>query len=197
MKKYIITFILLLSFSFIFAQESVQTENAVVEPKVMEPKNEIQFDIGMYPCIETLACVIGGFFCPIFEGCIALPTINIQYLRYLNSYNALGTTFSFGVPMIYDLEYEKSLILYGAIMAKYRRIYKNSENAKLYGDIGLGFELYYLLVGKDFELIPIPMLAANIVPLGMWFGFNKFFGTIEFSVGTEGSFVTLGCGFRF
>ena len=99
--------------------------------------------------------------------------------------------------MIYDLEYEKSLILYGAIMAKYRRIYKNSENAKLYGDIGLGFELYYLLVGKDFELIPIPMLAANIVPLGMWFGFNKFFGTIEFSVGTEGSFVTLGCGFRF
>lgn len=187
MKKIIALCVLLLSLPVLFAQESEQTENVV-----SESKNEIQFDIGMFPFIESIIGEINGLF-KSSSADIPLPTINIQYLRYLDSHNALGGTFSFGVPKIRVTEDENFCSLYGAIMAKYRGIYMDKKNIKLYGDIGLGFELFYFANNEKFS----PSFAANIVPLGIWFGSNKFFGTAELSLGTEGSIATLGCGFRF
>ena len=69
----------------------------------------------------------------------------------------------------------------------------NKEKIKLYGEIGVGGELLFTITN--------PILTGNLAfhasPIGIWFGSEKIFGTMELTIGTEGTFATLGIGTRF
>ena len=72
-----------------------------------------------------------------------------------------------------------------------QKYYMNKEKIKLYGEIGMGGEL--LLASDKEKDFMAPFFSGSIVPLGIWFGSDKFFGTTEITFGSEGSFLTLGC----
>ena len=60
-----------------------------------------------------------------------------------------------------------------------------------YGEVGLGSDLFV----SDSEVFPF--FAGHLSPIGIRFGSDKFFGNTELGIGTEGSLLLLGCGFRF
>ena len=78
---------------------------------------------------------------------------------------------------------------------KIRGIYFDKEKIKLYGELGFGGELLFSKIEE--EKFFLPFISESIVPFGIWFGSDKLFGTAELAWGSEGSVVTLGCGFRF
>ena len=179
-KKLLISLLLIMCFS-VFANRP-QDQNF--------KKNEIQLKTGIFPYVES---VISGFAQINNEGePIMLPVISAEYLRYINPKNGLGATFTIGTP--YGNFSSGSLnITFAALQFTYRGIYMNKEKIKLYGEIGVGGELLFTITN--------PILNGNFAfhasPIGIWFGSEKIFGTMELTIGTEGTFATLGIGTRF
>ena len=188
MKKIFIFVCILCFFTFSLVAQDNLSQKVETEEKL----NEIQFKIGMFPYIETLVCglsTIGST-----GNDIILPSLTVQYLHYVTPRIGLGAAFTTGIPVAIIGEDNLALI-YTALQLKFRGIYMNKEKIKLYGEVGMGGEL--LLASDKEKDFMSPFFSGSIVPLGIWFGSDKFFGTTEITFGSEGSFLTLGCGFRF
>ena len=178
MKKLITIFVCVFVFSnFIVAQENV--------------KNEISLKCGMLPILEYGFSLMSVNVPQEEMEHISLPTLSVEYLRYLNSKNALGFTFSYGCPVINVSKNPTLVTSYFALQGKYRFVYLSKENFNLYGEVGLGSDLF--INNSDV----FPFFAGQLSPIGISFGSDKFFGNAEIGIGTEGSFLLFGCGFRF
>ena len=172
----------------VFAQNQLeeQTETLPID------KNELQFKIGMFPYTESLIGAligIGGS-----GEFIYLPSLSVQYLYYVDHQVGIGASFSVGAPVISTGEYFSNII-YTSLQFKIRGIYFDKEKIKLYGELGLGGELLFSKIEE--EKFFSPFISGSIVPFGIWFGSEKIFGTTELSFGSEGTILTVGCGFRF
>ena len=178
MKKIvcILGFILVLS-NFVVAQENA--------------KNEISFKCGIFPILEYGFSLMSVNVPQEKMEHISLPTFSVEYLRYLNSKNALGFSVSYGCPVINVSKNPTLVTSYFALQGKYRFVYLSKENFNLYGEVGLGSDLFI----SDYDVFPF--FAGQLSPIGISFGSDKFFGNAEIGIGTEGSFLLLGCGFRF
>ncbi len=153
-------------------------------------KNEIQFKLGMFPYIESVVSAFGQIN---NEGKpIMMPVITAEYLHYLNSRNGIGTSFTLGTPYV-CFGKDNVNVSYAGLRFTYRGIYMNQPNIKLYGEVGLGAEILFTFTESMFE----PFISATVSPLGLWFGSDKIFGTVEVTIGSEGTFATLGIGTRF
>ena len=172
----------------VFAQAQIeeQTETLPIN------KNELQFKIGMFPYTESLIGAligIGGS-----GEFIYLPSLSVQYLYYVDHQVGIGASFSVGAHVISTGEYFSNII-YTSLQFKIRGIYFDKEKIKLYGELGLGGELLFSKIEE--EKFFSPFISGSIVPFGIWFGSEKIFGTTELSFGSEGTILTVGCGFRF
>ena len=174
--------ICILSFILVFSNFVVAQENA---------KNEISFKCGMFPILEYGFSLMSVNVPQEEIEYISLPTFSVEYLRYLNSKNALGFSFSYGLPVINVSKNPALVTSYFALQGKYRFVYLNKENIKLYGEFGLGADLFL----SDSDVFPF--FAGQLSPIGISLDSDKFFGNAEIGIGTEGSFLLLGCGFRF
>ena len=189
MKKIIIFLCIFFVCCFsVFAQAQIeeQTETLPID------KNELQFKIGMFPYTESLIGAligIGGS-----GEFIYLPSLSVQYLYYVDPQVGIGASFSVGAPVISTGEYFSNII-YTSLQFKIRGIYFDKEKIKLYGELGLGGELLFSKIEEEKFLAPF--ISGSIVPFGIWFGSEKIFGTTELSFGSEGTILTVGCGFRF
>ena len=181
LKKFIIVLCMIFICCFtVLAQE--QTES----------KNELQLKMGMLPYAES---IIGALASIGNSGdSFALPVFSAQYLHYVKPRIAIGTTFSTGVPIIVTGEY-KSSVMYTSLQFKFRGIYSDKEKIKLYGEFGLGGELLFSLI-KENDFFS-PFISGSLVPFGIWFGSDKLFGTAEVALGSEGTLLTVGCGYRY
>ena len=178
MKKLITIFVCVLVLSnFVVAQENT--------------KNEISFKCGMLPILEYGFSLMSVNVPQEEIEYISLPTFSVEYLRYLNSKNALGFSFSYGFPVINVSKNPALVTSYFALQGKYRFVYLNKENIKLYGEVGLGADLFL----SDSDVFSF--FAGQLSPIGISFGSDKFFGNAEIGIGTEGSILLFGCGFRF
>ena len=177
MKKLIAIFIccFVLS-SFVVAQESFE--------------NEILLKVGMIPFAEYGFAGMGTNNPTEKISYFTLPTISVEYLRYVNTKNALGFSFSYGCPVVVTSP-SKFSTMYWALQGKYRLVYFQKSNFNLYGELGLGCDLF--LSESDI----FPFFAGQLSPLGISFGKDKLFCNAEIGIGTEGSILLLSCGFRF
>ena len=153
--------------------------------------NEFQGKLGMVPYFETVYSSLVGMYNT--KPFIPLPVVTLEYLHYLNSKNALGTSFSIGAPLV-SFSSDDWNAFHAGLRFTYRRIYFAKEKIKLFGEIGLGAELFYMT--GDSEKFQ-PWFSACVSPLGLWFGSDNLFGTAELAFGSEGSLLTLGLGKRF
>ena len=176
MKKTLAIFLLALMTFSVFANE--------------EPKNEFQVKMGLFPYIESIICAFGQINNEGEET--MLPVITAEYLRYVNSRNGIGFSFTYGTPYATFGE-GNSNISYAALGFTYRGIYMNKENVKLYGELGVGGELLFSIKNPMCQ----PLWSFHVSPLGIWFGSEKCFGTAEITFGSEGLATTLGIGTRF
>lgn len=157
-----------------------------------QTKNELHFKMGMFPYTES---IVGSLASIGNTGdSFALPVFSVQYLYYVDPPVGLGASFSTGVPIVVTGEYNTS-IMYTSLQFKIRGIYFDKEKIKLYGELGLGGELLFSKIEEEKFLAPF--ISGSIVPFGIWFGSEKIFGTTELSFGSEGTILTVGCGFRF
>lgn len=147
-------------------------------------KNELQFKTGIYPFIGLI--MPGGIFTN--AKVEYAPIMTFDYLNYLTKHIGFGCSFTGGTPIYVDSK--KTSIL--SFKGDFRGIYLSREKLRLYGEIGLGATILFE-EGYSPSLLP----AFNIVPLGIQFGTELFFGIAEVALGIEGSFLTLGCGLRF
>ena len=178
MKKLITIFVCV----FVLSNFVVAQENA---------KNEVSFKCGMFPIFEYGFSLMSVNVPQEEMEHISLPTFSVEYLRYLNSKNALGFSFSYGCPVINVSKNPALVTSYFALQGKYRFVYFSKENFNLYGEVGLGADLFI----SDSDVFPF--FAGQLSPIGISFGSDKFFGNAEIGIGTEGSILLLGCGFRF
>lgn len=189
LKKVIIILCILFICAFsVLAQEQKETQSETFSSN----KNELQFKIGMFPYTESLIGAligIGGS-----GEFIYLPSLSVQYLYYVDPQVGIGASFSVGAPVISTGEYFSNII-YTSLQFKIRGIYFDKEKIKLYGELGLGGELLFSKIEE--EKFFSPFISGSIVPFGIWFGSEKIFGTTELSFGSEGTILTVGCGFRF
>ena len=186
LKKFIIALCIVFICCFSVLAQEQETET------LSENMNELQFKIGMFPYAESLIGAligIGGS-----GEFIYLPSLSVQYLYYLDPQVGIGASFSVGAPVISSGEYFSNII-YTSLQFKIRGIYFDKEKIKLYGELGFGGELLFSKIEE--EKFFLPFISESIVPFGIWFGSDKLFGTAELAWGSEGSVVTLGCGFRF
>ena len=155
-----------------------------------EPQNEFQVKIGLFPYVESVICAFGQIN---NDGePIMLPVITAEYLRYVNSRNGIGFSFTYGTPYA-TFGGENANMSYASLGFTYRGIYMNKENVKLYGELGVGGELLFSIKNPMCQ----PLWSFHVSPLGIWFGSDKFFGTAELTFGSEGLATTLGIGTRF
>ena len=71
-----------------------------------------------------------------------------------------------------------------------------SEKIKLYGEVGLGAEVFYMMWEEpDYKFQP--WISASVSPIGIWWGSDDLFGTAELTIGSEGTVATIGIGKRF
>lgn len=177
MKKLITIFLccFVLS-SFVVAQESYE--------------NEILVKVGMIPFAEYGFAGMGTNNPTEKISYFTLPTISVGYLRYVNEKNALGISLSYGCPVVVTSP-TKFATMYWALQAKYRLVYLQKKYFNLYGELGLGCDLF--LSNSDV----FPFFAGQFSPLGISFGKDKLFCNVEIGIGTEGSVLILSCGYRF
>lgn len=193
MKKVLFSVVIFFMSSLLFAQNSE------------EKAKEILFRAGDFPLLES-------FYVPFIKedlGVISkdklpktkvlyLPTLSLDYMYYNFSEKNLGLGFSvgFGIPewrkktsenvIEYDVTYQLT------ILAKTRYIMLKKEKIRLFGELGLGFS--WFIARNRFN----PMLyAGKFTPIGIMFGSKDIFGSAELSLGSEGSTLVVGCGWRF
>ena len=189
LKKIIIALCMIFICCFtVLAQDQLEEKNEILSAN----KNELQLKLGMFPFTES---IIGALASIGNSGdSIYLPALSVQYLYYVNPRIGIGSTISTGVPVIITGEY-KSSIMYTSLQFKFRGIYVDKEKIKFYGEVGLGGELFFSLI-KENEFFA-PFISGSFVPFGVWFGSDKLFGTTELAFGSEGTILTVGCGFRY
>ena len=66
------------------------------------------------------------------------------------------------------------------------------EKIRLFGELGFGFS--GLIARNRFNPMPF---AGKFTPIGIMFGSKDIFGSAELSLGSEGSTLVVGCGWRF
>ena len=189
MKKFIIILCITFICTFSVLAQNQQEEKTETLPQT---KNELHFKIGMFPYTESIIVALANM--ETSGDFIYTPSVSVQYLRYIKPRIGIGTTFSTGLPII-AIDENKTDIMYTALQFKFRGIYFDKENIKLYGEVGFGGELLFSIT-KEREVLA-PFYAGSIVPLGIWFGSDNLFGTAELTFGSEGSILTIGCGFKF
>lgn len=168
-------------------------------------KNEIRFKAGMLPAVEFFAGVFTSAFSSIGDesdsdgGVKTLPSFTAEYLRSLSPRNAVGASVSFGMPAFSRVTRngrdELNRLVYTAVQFKYRFVYMDKTAVKLYGGAGLGGELFISSANGSRSVTPF--VAFQLVPIGISFGGERFFGTAEVAAGSEGSLLVLGAGLRF
>lgn len=167
-------------------------------------KNEIQFKVGMFPAVEFFAGVFTSAFSSIGneseDGSMKIiPSFTFEYLRNVTPKNAIGASVSWGMPAFANIvrngEETFNSLMYVSLQFKYRRIYMDRPSVKLFGAVGLGGEVFIPTGTEDSRASPF--VAFQLTPFGVWFGGEKFFGTAEVTVGSEGSMLTVGGGYRF
>ena len=189
MKKFFIFLCILFICSFsILAQEQIEEKNEVLSTN----KNELQFKMGMLPYAESIVGALASI--GNSGDDFSLPVLSAQYLHYVKPRIAIGTTFTTGVPIVVTGEY-KSSIMFTSLQFKFRGIYSDKEKIKLYGELGLGGELLFSIIKEN--VFFSPFVSGSLVPLGIWFGSDELFGTAELTIGSEGTLLTVGCGFRY
>lgn len=164
----------------IFANESVESK-----------KNEIQVKMGMFPYFESVISSLVHM--NDVGSIIPMPVFTVEYLNYLNSKNGIGASLTIGSPLVSFEASDYNTIYVGASF-KYRGIYMETEKIKLYGEVGLGAEI--LCVPKAEEKFQ-PFFSASVSPIGIWWGSDDLFGTVELTIGSEGTYATIGIGKRF
>ena len=192
----ILVFLLLANFVFTQTEENIQK------------KNEIQIKVGALPALELFLGTFVSAFTAIGDAIdnkdneqenFTLPTISVEYFRRLDTRNAIGASVSWGTPTynISTSENEKKSngISYVSAMFKYRYSYLVKDSFYLFGGLGLGAEAIYSF-GAETDSV-IPCVALQGTPIGIGFGSDRFFGTAELTIGSEGSILTLGGGIRF
>lgn len=185
MKKFILVIMLILCISSLFATESEQ----------ISKKNELSFKVGYLSPVEYIVLGLSTISHAVDEDTkdFSLPSLSVEYLYYVNNNIGLGGTFTYGIPALCVGETSTSMGQFVALQGTFRVNYANLNKVKLYGELGLGAEL---LINPRIDLCR-PFFAAHFSPIGILFGTEKFFGTIECTLGTEGCCATAGCGFRF
>jgi hypothetical protein len=181
-------FIIILCITFICTLSVLAQNNENLSAN----KNELQIKLGMIPYTESIIVALANM--ETSGDFIYTPSVSVQYLHYIKPRIGIGTTFSTGLPII-AIDENKTDIMYTALQFKFRGIYFDKENIKLYGEVGFGGELLFSIT-KEREVLA-PFYAGSIVPLGIWFGSDNLFGTAELTFGSEGSILTIGCGFKF
>lgn len=195
----IITLCLLSNFIFANTDDEIQR------------KNELQIKVGALPAVEMLIGTLVSAFSAIGESIAddggnlethTLPTISLEYMHRLDDINAIGASVSWGTPAYNVIEKpegkEKKGISYVSAMFKYRASYVTRENFYLYGGLGIGAEVLYSFgLEAEAENSLVPCVAIQGTPVGIWFGGDRVFGTLELSIGSEGSGFILGGGIRF
>lgn len=166
----------------IFANESVESK-----------KNEIQVKMGMFPYFESVFSALVHM--NDSGAIIPMPVFTVEYLNYLNSKNGIGASLTIGSPLVSFEASDYNTIYVGASF-KYRRIYMETEKIKLYGEVGLGAEVFYMMWEEpDYKFQP--WISASVSPIGIWWGSDDLFGTAELTIGSEGTVATIGIGKRF
>ena len=90
------------------------------------------------------------------------------------------------------------LILYYVSMTfKYRFTYWQNSRVRLYGSAAIGCELFFIKTERDEENYMQRYGSFQNVGFGVQFGGDTMFGVAELGVGTEGSLLVLGAGFKF
>jgi len=181
MKKFIMIIMLMVCFCSLFATEKLSPKN-----------NELSFKIGVFPYIETVMTSLLVLGHKNVTDTLLLPIVTTKFLHYVNPYHAFGGALTLGSPVA---SYGESIgiIPCFSLQGIYQGIYLNKEKIKLYGELALGFELFFDIPTKSLA----PFFAAYVAPIGIWFGSEKFLGTAELGIGTQGTGILLGCGFRF
>lgn len=111
---------------------------------------------------------------------LSIPAFTVDYTYNITARHAIGGTFSL-------------FLIVPSTMFKYRFTYKQTPKVRMYGSVALGARsLAYINIG-GFPLFP----SAQLVPFGVQFGGGKGFFVMETGIGTEGSLLILGGGFRF
>lgn len=180
MKKIAFCVLLILISLFVFAENS----NDFM-------KNEIQLKVGYFPYIETVVTALSTIGSEA-DRLLYLPSFSIEYLRYASSRIGFGGTITYGIP-VYVAGIQNEAASYVSLQGTCRCIYLDKSKIKLFGEFGLGGEV---LFNRKNNFIA-PFVSYHLSPIGIWFGSDKIFGTTELTFGSEGSFATLGIGFRF
>ena len=193
MKKVLFSAVIFCMSSLLFAQNSE------------EKAKEILFRVGEFPLLES-------FYATFVKGdpgliskdelsetkVLYLPTLSLDYMYYKFSEKNFGLGFSvgFGIPewrkktsenvIEYDVTYQLT------ILAKTRYIMLKKEKIRLFGELGFGFS--GLIARNRFNPMPF---AGKFTPIGIMFGSKDIFGSAELSLGSEGSTLVVGCGWRF
>ena len=185
MKKFFAVFVCIFIVCGVFAEEPVKIESYEYK------QDEILFKVGMVPYLETIySCLVHMHDS---EPLIPFPVLTSEYLHYVNPKNAIGSSLTLGCPVVGFSKSDWNTI-YSSLRFTYRRIYKSKEKIKLYGEVGMGAELFYVIGDRESFT---PFVSAAISPFGILFDYENHFFTTELTFGSEGSFVTVGFGKRF
>lgn len=202
MKRF---FLLMTLFCLCFAQISAN-EHSSNEYK----KNEISFKLGMFPAAESIVGTFSSVFFSIGDSLsnnekngtselLPLPTVSVEYLRKVADKHAIGVSASFGAPTLYSYETnstkKNASIMYTSVMFKWRGYYMQRNLLSLYGGLGIGAEVFF--ANGDNGGLLTPFVSFQVTPIGVKIGNDTFFGTMECTVGSEGSLLTIGGGINF
>lgn len=203
MKRIILLLSVLLISTNIFAQEFISENDPVLDSENIStnmeenisalPQNEIELKVGYFPFPEAFVGAFTGIAIGANAKTYSIPSFTFQYLRFLNEKNALGVSFTFGTPYIFVGDETKSDFSYAAIQAKYRGFYLRNKTVALFGEVSLGANVLMQYPPMN----ATPFFAYQVVPFGIEFGGEKLYASTSIGVGSEGSALTLGIGYRF
>jgi hypothetical protein len=203
MKKIILFLSVLLISTNFFAQELISEEIPVLDSENQSinieeniyvlPKNEIELKIGYFPFPESIVGAFTGISVGGNPKTFSIPSFTFQYLRFLNEKNALGASFTFGTPFIFVGDETKSSFSYAALQAKYKGFYLRNKTLALFGEISIGADILMQYP----PMYATPFFAYQIIPFGIEFGGENLYASTSIGVGSEGSVLILGIGYRF
>ena len=157
MKKFFAVFVCIFIVCGVFAEEPVTIESYEYK------QDEILFKVGMVPYLETIySCLVHMHDS---EPLIPFPVLTSEYLHYVNPKNAIGSSLTLGCPVVGFSKSDWNTI-YSSLRFTYRRIYMSKEKIKLYGEVGMGAELFYVIGDRESFT---PFVSAAISPFGILF----------------------------
>lgn len=142
-------------------------------------RHEVQFKLGPAPTGSLFLFFLtfdykNNQIPPETIGFLAIPAFSAEYLCNVAPRHAIGCSVNV-------------FLVWPSVMFKYRFTYGQTKTVRMYGSVGLGFGQY----------AGYPLPAIQLTPFGVQFGGKQGFFMMETGVGTEGSLLILGGGFRF